>query len=96
MAQLAQVREFLTDVHPQRVTVDFQRASEVGVARRLQDTWQQIRAPMQELAIGLPSTRARDLADEICVGLHNVLNQVLWIVRDMSQIAKSRNRGKPN
>jgi hypothetical protein len=84
---LGRVREFMTDVHPQRVTINFQRGTEREIMQALNAKWETIREPISRLAVGHPSARARELADEVSSGLHRTLNWTGWAVSDLAQHA---------
>jgi hypothetical protein len=75
---LGRVREFMTDVHPQRVTMNFQRGTELEVMQAFNAKWQALREPISRLAVGHPSARVRELADEVSTGLHRTLNWTGW------------------
>jgi hypothetical protein len=84
---LGRVREFVTDVHPHRVTINFQPGTEQEVMKALNAKWEGLREPIARLAVGHPSSRARELADEISSGLHRTLNWVGWAVSDLARHA---------
>lgn len=81
---LAKVREFMTDVHPQRVMMPIRKGIEQEVAGRLQVKWEAVREPIARLAVGHPSAQARELADAVSVGMHNVFNRLTWILHDFA------------
>lgn len=84
---LGRVREFMTDVHPQRVTINFQPGAEQQVMQSLNAKWEAIREPIARLAVGHPSARARELADEVSTGLHRTLHWTGWAVSDLARHA---------
>jgi hypothetical protein len=77
---LGEVREFMLDVHPHRVTfnINFDTAQET--IDRLTARWDELRSPMSRLAVGHPAARARELAAKISVGAYNTLIATRWAV----------------
>jgi hypothetical protein len=81
---LGRVREFMTDVHPQRVTFNYRPGTEQEIMQALNAKWEALREPTARLAIGHPSARARELADEVVSGLHRTLNWVGWALSELA------------
>jgi hypothetical protein len=84
---LGRVREFMTDVHPHRVTMNFRPGTEQQVLQTLNAKWEALREPIARLAVGHPSARARELADEVSSGMHRTLNWVGWALSDLARHA---------
>jgi hypothetical protein len=84
---LGRAHEFMTDVHPQRVTMNFRQGNERETIQALNAKWETIREPIARRAVGHPSARARELADEVSSGLHRTLNWTAWAVSDLARHA---------
>jgi hypothetical protein len=82
---LAQVHEFLTDVHPQRLTLSTRREAVQEVLDGLYRKWESVREPIARLAVGHPSPEARELADVVSVRIQRVFNRVTWILGDFGR-----------
>jgi hypothetical protein len=51
----------------------------------LRARWEGLREPIARLAVGYPSARARELADEVSSGLHRTVNWVGWALTDLAR-----------
>jgi sugar phosphate isomerase/epimerase len=67
---LGRAREFMTDVHPHGVTINYQHGTAQQVVETLNTNWEALREPLARLAVGHPSVRARELADDVISGRH--------------------------
>jgi hypothetical protein len=81
---LGRVREFMNDVHPDRVMINIQKGAEKSTSDKLFAKWETLREPISQLAIGHPSATARELADEVSSGMHRILHWVVWTLSDFA------------